>query len=156
MIHTANGFGIVNKAEIDGFWNSLAFLMIQQMLAIWSLVPLPFLKPSWTSWSLQFMYSWSLAGRILSITLLACERSTVLQYFEHSLASLVTQRLKCLPAMWDTQVPSLGWEDPLEKEMATHSSILTWRIPWRGEPGRLQPMGSQRVRHNWATEHLVV
>ena len=50
------------------FWNSLAFSMIQQMLAIWSLVPLPFLKPAWTSGSSQFMYSWSLAWRILSIT----------------------------------------------------------------------------------------
>ena len=45
----------------------------------------------------------------------------------------------------------LGWEDPLEKEMATCSSILAWRIPWAEEPGRLQSMGSQRVRHNWAT-----
>ena len=53
--------------------------------------------------------------------------------------------------MWETQVRSLGWEDPLEKEMATHSSILAWRIPWTEEPGRLQSTGSQRVRHNWAT-----
>ena len=59
--------------------------------------------------------------------------------------SLVAQRLKHLPAMQETWVQSLGWEDPLEKEMATHSSILAWRIPWTGEPGRLQSMGSQRV-----------
>ena len=57
------------------FWNSLAFLMIQQMLAIWPLVPLPFLKPAWTSGSSWFTYCWSLAWRILSITLLACEMS---------------------------------------------------------------------------------
>ena len=50
-------------------------------------------------------------------------------------ASLVGQRLKCLPAMWETWVQSLGWEDPLEKETATHSSILAWRIPWTEEPG---------------------
>src|SRR5574341_967679 len=56
---------------------------------------------------------------------------------------LVAQRLKHLPAMWETWVRSLGWEDPLEKEMATHSSILAWRIPWTEEPGRLQNMGSQ-------------
>ena len=49
---------------------------------------------------------------------------------------------------WETWVLSLGWEDPLEKEMATHSSILAWRIPWTEEPGRLQSMGSQRVRHD--------
>ena len=67
------------------------------------------------------------------------------------LASLVAQRLKRLPARQETRVQSLGWEDPLEKEMATHSSILAWRIPWTEEPGRLQSTGSQRVRHNWAT-----
>ena len=56
-------------------------------------------------------------------------------------ASLVAQRLKCLPAMWETWVRSLGWEDPLEKETATHSSILTWRIPWTEELGGLQSTG---------------
>ena len=63
-------------------------------------------------------------------------------------ASLVAQRLKFLPAMRETWVRSLGWEDPLKKEMATHSSILAWRIPWMEEPGRLKSMGSQRVRHD--------
>ena len=52
------------------------------------------------------------------------------------------------PAVQHTQVRSLGWEDPLEKEMATHSSILAWKMPWKEEPGRLQSMGSQRVGHN--------
>ena len=56
--------------------------------------------------------------------------------------------VKNLPAMQNTQVPTLGWEDPLEKEMATDSSILAWRLPWREKPGRLQPMESQKVRHN--------
>ena len=63
-------------------------------------------------------------------------------------ASLVAQTVKRLPAMWETQVQSLGREDPLEKEMAAHSSILAWKIPWTEEPGRLQSMGSQRVGHN--------
>ena len=63
-------------------------------------------------------------------------------------ASLVAQMVKCLPAVWETWVQSLGWEDPLEKEMATHSSTLAWKIPWIEEPGRLQSMGSQRVRHD--------
>ena len=58
--------------------------------------------------------------------------------------------VKNLPAMQETQVPSLGWEDPLEKEVATHSSILTWRIPWREEPGGPQSMELQRVRQDWA------
>ena len=61
---------------------------------------------------------------------------------------LVAQRLKRLPPMRETQVRSLGWEDPLEKEMVTHSSILAWRIPWTEEPGRLQSIGLQRVRHD--------
>ena len=63
-------------------------------------------------------------------------------------ASLVAQRLQHLLGMRETQVQSLGWEDPLEKEMATHSSTLAWRILWREEPGRLQSMGSQRVIHD--------
>ena len=66
-------------------------------------------------------------------------------------ASLVAQRVKRLPAMWKTQVWSLGWNDPLEKEMATHSSILAWRIPGVEEPGRLLSAGSQRVGHDWVT-----
>ena len=64
---------------------------------------------------------------------------------------LVAQTVKRLPAMRETRLRSLGWEDLLEKEMATHSSILAWRIPQMEEPGRLQSMGSQRVRHDWAT-----
>ena len=65
-----------------------------------------------------------------------------------ALASLVAQRLKRLPAMRETQVRSLGKEDLLEKETGTHSSTLAWKIPWTEEPGRLQPMGSQRVGHD--------
>ena len=62
--------------------------------------------------------------------------------------SLVAQMVKRLPAMWETWVRSLGGEDPLQKEMATHFSILAWKIPWMEEPGRLQSMGSQRAGHN--------
>ena len=73
-----------------------------------------------------------------------------LQRVRHDLEtnSLVAQRVKCLPAMWETWVRSLGREVPLEKEMATHSSILAWRIPWMEELGGLQYMGSQRVGHD--------
>ena len=63
-------------------------------------------------------------------------------------ASLVAQTVKHMPTMWETWVQSLGQEDLLEKEMAPHSSILAWKIPWTEEPRRLQSMGSQRVRHN--------
>ena len=64
------------------------------------------------------------------------------------MASLVAQMVKHLPTMWETQVRSLSREYPLEKEMATHSSILAWKIPWTEDPGRLQSMGLQGVRHN--------
>ena len=63
-------------------------------------------------------------------------------------ASLVAQMVKPLPAVQETGVQSLGWEDPLEKEMATHSSTLVWKIPWTEEPGRLQSMGLQSVGHD--------
>ena len=60
----------------------------------------------------------------------------------------MAQTVKHLPAMWETWVQSLGWEDPLEKAMATHSTILAWRIPWTEEPDGLQSMGLERVRHD--------
>ena len=66
-------------------------------------------------------------------------------------ASLEVQMVKNLPAMQETWVQSLGQEEPLEKGMATHSSILAWKIPWMEEPGRLQSMGLQRVGHDWTT-----
>ena len=62
--------------------------------------------------------------------------------------SLVAQTIKSLPAMWETQVRSLGWEYPLEKERATHSSIPAWKIPWMEKPGGLQSRGLQRVGHD--------
>ena len=62
--------------------------------------------------------------------------------------SLVAQMVKRLSTMWETQVRSLSWEDPLKKEMAIHSRTIAWKIPGTEEPGRLQPMGLQRVRHD--------
>ena len=67
---------------------------------------------------------------------------------QYSWASLVAHMVKNLPTMWETWVPSLGREDPLEKEMAIHSSTIAWKIPWTEEPGRLQSMGSQRVSYD--------
>ena len=66
------------------------------------------------------------------------------------IGSMVTQTVKNLPEVQETQMWFLSWKDPLEEEMATRSSIFAWRIPWTEEPGRLQPMGPQRVGHNWA------
>ena len=64
------------------------------------------------------------------------------------MASLVAQTVKCLSTMWETWVRYLSREDPLEKEMAAHSSAIAWKIPWTEEPGRLQSMESQRVGHD--------
>ena len=86
VIHIVKGFGIVNKAEVDVFLELSCFLMIKQMLVIWSLVPLPFQNPVWTSGSSWFTYCWSVAWRILSNTLLACEMSAIVWQYEHSLA----------------------------------------------------------------------
>ena len=72
----------------------------------------------------------------------------LLQLINEYSKALVAQMVKHLPAVQETRVQSLGWEDPLEKEMAIHSSTLAWKIPWTEEPGGLQSMGSQRVRHN--------
>ena len=71
--------------------------------------------------------------------------------FQYFWASLVAQMVKNLPAMQETWVRSLGWEDPVEQGMATHSSILAWRSPWTEEPGGLQSIGSQGVGHDGAT-----
>ena len=86
----------------------------------------------------------------LSVPLLSLSLSLSV-YMYYIWASLVSQTVKHLSAMLETQVQSLGREDPLEKEMATHSIILAWKIPQTGEPGRLQFMGLQRVRHDWVT-----
>ena len=68
--------------------------------------------------------------------------------YVHLLGFLVAQMVKNPPAVQETWVQSLGWEDPLEKKMATHSGILAWKIPWTQEPGRIQSMGLQRVGHD--------
>ena len=81
-----------------------------------------------------------------------CLLASAGQYFKPpTRLALVAQMVKCLSAMLETWVRSLGGEDPLEKEMATHSSTLSWKIPWTKEPGRLQSMRLQRVGHNWET-----
>ena len=71
-------------------------------------------------------------------------------FIDNMRASLVAQMVKNLPVMWETQIRSLHWEDPLEKEMANHANILAWRISWTEEPGGLESMGFHRVGHDWA------
>ena len=104
VIHTVKGFDTVSKAEIDVFLQ-LSFSMIQQNLAIWSLVPLPFLNPTWTSGSSQFTCCWSLAWRILSITLLVCERWV--------------QLCSSLSILWDCLSLGLEWKLTFSSPVAT-------------------------------------
>ena len=85
VVHTAKGFGIINKAEVGVFLELSCFFNDPTELAIWSLVPLPFLNPAWTTGSSWFMYCWSQAWRILRITLLVCEMSAIVRWFERSL-----------------------------------------------------------------------
>ena len=73
------------------------------------------------------------------------------QVYIYSFHLLLAKQVKHLSTVQETRVRALGWEDPLEKEMATHSSTITWKIPWTEEPGRLQSIGSQRVGHDLAT-----
>ena len=79
------------------------------------------------------------------------EQGTLNFFDSFYMASLLAQMVKCLPAMQETRVWFLGREDPLEKEMATHSITLAWKFPWMEEPDRLQSMGLQRVGHDWTT-----
>ena len=100
-------------------------------------------------WS-QHLYLLSLRrtmAHILNVYIRMSSINVTLTY----LTSLVGQTVKHLSTLWETQVWSLGWENPLEKEMAIHSSTIAWKIPWTEEPGRLQSLGLQRVGHDWAT-----
>ena len=92
-----------------------------------------------------------IAGLDSGVSLYSLSTFTVKSTSTLTADSLVAQWLKRLPPMRETWVRSLGQKDPLEKEMAIHSSILAWRIPWTEKPSRLQSMGSQRVGHDWAT-----
>ena len=90
----------------------------------------------WVLWAFDKLLGWLVLGCLIHLTA----------------DSLVAQMVKNLPAMRKIQVQSLGKKDPLDKRMATHSSILIWRVPWTEELGRLLSMGSQRVGHDWATD----
>ena len=117
------------------FWNFLAFPMSQWMLAIWSLVPLPFLNPAWTSGNSWFTYCWSLAWRILSIILLACEMSAIVQEFEHFWFALLWD--------WDENWPlPVLWLLPSFPNLLTywmqHFNSFTFRI-WNSLTGIPSP-----------------
>ena len=122
VIHTVKDFGIVNKAEIDVFLELFALSMIQWMFAIWFLVPLSFLKPAWTSGSSRFTYCWSLAWRILSITLLACAAAT------KSLQSCLTLCDPIDSSPPGSPVPGILQVRTLEWVAVSFSNIGKWKV----------------------------
>ena len=177
VIHTAKGFCIINKAKVDVFLELLEFLMIQQMLAIWSLVPLPLLNLAWTSGSSWFTYCWSLAWRILSITSVwdECNCAVVWAFFgiaflwdwnENwpfpvlwpllSFQNLLAYWVK-RPWCWERLKPggegdSRGWDGWKDHWLNGHQVWVNSGSWWgTGRPGMLQSVGRQIVRHNWAT-----
>ena len=139
VIHTVKGLSVVNEAEVDVFLEFFCFLY--DPVNVGNLI-------SGSSASLKHsLYIWKFSVHV--------QLKPSLENFEHYFASvwasLVAERVKRLPAMWETWVQSLGQEDLLEKEKAIHSSTLAWKIPWMDKPGRLQSIGLQRVRHDWVT-----
>ena len=98
-------------------------------------------------WS-EFSECWALSQFFYSPLWFSSRGSSGLQFLHKG--NVMGQTVRRLSVMQKTRVWSLGWEDPLEKEMAAHYSIVAWKIPWITEPGRLPSMGSQRVGHNWA------
>ena len=136
VIHTVKGFSLVNETEVDVFLEFSCFLC--DPTHVGNLI-------SGSSASLKHsLYVWKFSVHV--------QLKPSLENFEHHFASvwasLVAQRVKRLPAMWETWVQSLDQEDLLEKEKAIHSSTLAWKIPWTDKPGRLQSIGLQRVRHD--------
>ena len=116
------------------------------------IVPVSRIKSSWDGNSGDYK---CFQGMSLIYKLLALLGEAKKSFLQRPGASLVAQMEKNLPAMQETQVPFLDWEDPLEKGMATHSIILAWRIPWTEESGRLQSMGLQRVGHDKWLSHTL-
>ena len=105
-------------------------------------------SPKWLSDQTQHTLAWMF---VLNVLLGLQVPISSLFSLGNLITSLVAQMVKCVPTMQETRVQSLGQGEPLEKEMAAYSSILAWKIPWIEEPGRLQSMRSQRVRHDWVT-----
>ena len=104
--------------------------------------------PGLISFRMDLLDLLAVQGTLKSLLQHHSSKASILQCSAFFGASMVAQVVKRLPAVQETQVQSLGWEDPLEKEMATHSSTLAWKIPWTEERGRLQSIGLQRVRHD--------
>ena len=132
FLFIASGFGIVVRRHF------LTLRLYFHLLWIWFHFVV---FRSWICW--DFTLTWNMRYLLLKPSFIRCR------------ISLVAQTVKRLPIVRETRVQSVGWEDLLEKEMAPHSSILAWKIPWMEEPGRLQSMVSQRVGHEWVTSVLV-
>ena len=154
--HTVKGFGIVNKAEIDVFLELSYFFNDPADLAIWSLVPLPFLKPVWTSGISQFTYCWSLAWRILSITLLACAAAAAAKSLQSCptlcdpidsspLGSSVPGILQARTLEWVAISFSNAWKWKVKVKSLSHARLLA--TPWTGAYQAPLSMGLSRQEY---------
>ena len=168
VIHTVTGFGIVNKAEVDVFLELSCFFddpvdvgnlisgssaFSKTSLTTWKFTVHVLLKPgNGSSYSTRLKSSWPFRNICICMFSLCSSLSTQLTAL-YIWVSLVAQLVKNPPAMQETRVRSLGWEDPLEKGKAMHSSILAWRIPWTEEPGRLQFIALQESGMTEVTWH---
>ena len=132
VIHTFERLSVVNEAKVDVFFELACFFGDPSDVGNLISGTSAFSKSSLNIW------------KFLVYILLKPSLEKFEHYFASMWASLVAQMEKCLPAMREARVRSLGWEDPLAEGMATHSSIPAWRIPWTEEPGGLQSMGWQR------------
>ena len=118
------------------------------------------INPTWSPCMILLMYWWilfaSILPRIFASMLISVTELQFSFFVWYICAIMVAQMVKNLPAMWETRVQPLGWQDPLEKRIATQSSLLAWRNPWTEKPCGLQSMGLQRVGHDWVTNTHVI
>ena len=139
----------------------LSLYLLYFVLPLFEEIRLPFLVPSvlhyhlevvlWKLLSLQMIFWWICGAKVVSTSYSSAILGPLTVLINYVTTSRWLRHLKCPPTMRKTWDRSLGWKDPLDKEMATHCSTLTWKIPWTEECGRLQSTGLQRVRHDWAT-----
>ena len=164
---------MINKAEVDVFLELPCFFddpadvgnlisgssaLSKSSLNIWKFTVHALLKPSLENFehyfaSMWYEYNCAVVWTFFDIAVLGLEWK--LTFFSHVAIAEFSKFVGILSAMQETQVLSLGWEDPLEEEIATHSNILAWKIPRTEEPGGLQSIGLQRVRHDWVTNTYI-
>ena len=155
---SSSHFQVLTHDVLFQIWSSSNVLVNETTFSTFNIIWIPLFSSCSITKLMHLTYLISFAFSIILFLKLSFLTWLILVLLWYSYAtsfypsiSPVAQAVKRLPAMQETWVQSLGQEDPLEKDMATHSSILAWRIPWTEEPARLQSMRSQKIRHDWMT-----